>query len=253
MKKVLFIFLLSMLVVAGCSHTDSNNDNKDKKSNTHASSKQKDKDTSKEKDSKDEKSEDNNSNDKDSKDQNKSDENSNESDNHKNTVNNQSAKDNSQIDVNNITDRATLASIINSNQYSEGDKVAAYNSAVANGVIPQGNVMEGSASEAYASSLRVESGKEKSVYDQSQNNNNASSQSNEADPNAEINAATNEDDYVDALRKKYNGGLSSGEIQTKNAIEQGTYDGDDADEVYNTIQQREQDIANGKYDKYKQD
>ena len=47
------------------------------------------------------------------------------------------------------------------------------------------------------------------------------------DPNAEINSATNEDEYVDALRKKYNGGLSSGEIQTKHAIEQGYYEGDD--------------------------
>ena len=33
--------------------------------------------------------------------------------------------------------------------------------------------------------------------------------------------------------KKYNGGLSSAELQTKTAIEQGYYDGDNADEVYN--------------------
>ena len=65
-----------------------------------------------------------------------------------------------QIDIHNITDRATLEAVINSNNYSEIDKIAAYNSAVANGVIPQGNVMEGPASEAYASSLRVESGQE---------------------------------------------------------------------------------------------
>ena len=64
-----------------------------------------------------------------------------------------------QIDIHNITDRATLEAVINSNNYSEIDKIA-YNSAVANGVIPQGNVMEGPASEAYASSLRVESGQE---------------------------------------------------------------------------------------------
>ena len=103
-----------------------------------------------------------------------------------------------QIDIHNITDRATLEAVINSNNYSEIDKIAAYNSAVANGVIPQGNVMEGPASEAYASSLRVESGQEKPVYDQS---NQSSEEENIDDPNAEINAATNEDEYVDALRK----------------------------------------------------
>lgn len=108
--------------------------------------------------------------------------------------------------------------------------------------------MEGPASAAYESSLRVERGQEKSIYDQS---NQTSETDDIDDPNAEINAATNEDEYVDALRKKYNGGLSSGELQTKHAIEEGYYDGDDADEVYETIQQREQDIANGKYDKYK--
>ena len=66
----------------------------------------------------------------------------------------------------------------------------------------------------------------------------------------EINAATNEDEYVDALRKNITA-VYLLEIQTKHAIEQGYYDGDDAEEVYQTIQQREQDIANGKYDKYK--
>ena len=45
--------------------------------------------------------------------------------------------------------------------------------------------MEGPASEAYASSLRVESGQEKSVYDQS---NQSSEEENIDDPNAEINA-----------------------------------------------------------------
>ncbi|WP_312883888.1 MULTISPECIES: hypothetical protein [Staphylococcus] len=158
------------------------------------------------------------------------------------------SQDTKQIDVQNITDRATLETVIYSNNYTEIEKIAAYNSAVANGVIPQGNVMEGPASAAYESSLRVERGQEKSIYDQS---NQTSETDDIDDPNAEINAATNEDEYVDALRKKYNGGLSSGELQTKHAIEEGYYDGDDADEVYETIQQREQDIANGKYDKYK--
>lgn len=56
----------------------------------------------------------------------------------------------------------------------------------------------------------------------------------------------------EALREKYNGGLSSGEIQTKHAIEQGYYDGDDADEVMAEIEKSEQEIAEGKYDQYKE-
>lgn len=71
------------------------------------------------------------------------------------------------------------------------------------------------------------------------------------DVNAEINSAETEDEQLEALRKKYNGGLSSGELQTKTAIEQGYYDGDDADEVYNKIEEREADIESGKYDHYK--
>lgn len=71
------------------------------------------------------------------------------------------------------------------------------------------------------------------------------------DANAEINAARTEEEQVDALRKKYNGGLSSTELQTKTAIEQGYYDGNDADEVYNKIKEREAEIESGKYDHYK--
>lgn len=56
----------------------------------------------------------------------------------------------------------------------------------------------------------------------------------------------------EALREKYNGGLSSGEIQTKHAIEQGYYDGDNADEVMAEIEKSEQEIADGKYDQYKE-
>ena len=56
----------------------------------------------------------------------------------------------------------------------------------------------------------------------------------------------------EALREKYNGGLSSGEIQTKHAIEQGYYDGDNADEVMDEIEKTEQEIADGKYDQYEE-
>lgn len=54
--------------------------------------------------------------------------------------------------------------------------------------------------------------------------------------------------------KKYNGGLSSAEIQTKHAIEQGYYDGDEAEQqaVYDEIERREADIEAGKFDHYKQ-
>lgn len=67
--------------------------------------------------------------------------------------------------VNNVTSRSQLEGILYNNSISEIDKIAAYNSAVRNGVIPQGNVMEGPAIAAYESSLRVESGAEKSVYE----------------------------------------------------------------------------------------
>ncbi|WP_341776195.1 hypothetical protein [Staphylococcus hyicus] len=145
-------------------------------------------------------------------------------------------------DVNNVKDRAMLEAIIYGN-YTEIDKIAAYNSAVANGVIPQGNVMEGPAAKAYESSLRIERGEERSIYEQHTDIT--------EDVNTEINAATTKDELINALRKKYNGGLSSGELQMKNAIEQGYYDGDDAEAVYKEIQQREADIAAGKYDHYR--
>ncbi|RIL71166.1 hypothetical protein BUY49_07535 [Staphylococcus devriesei] len=266
MKKVLFTLFLSFLVLTGCSHINDTEDNgnDDKKSNSKPTSSpdskeqkssNKKENSKKENSKKDEDKNQTSSNTNDDSDNN-NDEKQNQQEN-MNTENNEnennSLQNTAKVDVSNITDRATLVSIINSNNYSEADKILAYNSAVSNGVIPQGNVMEGPASAAYASSLRVESGKEKSVYEHNQDNSNVSSQDNEGeDPNAEINAATTEDEYVDALRKKYNGGLSSAELQTKTAIEQGYYDGDDAEEVYKTIQEREQDIANGKYDQYKQ-
>ncbi|AKS69485.1 hypothetical protein RN70_08255 [Staphylococcus schleiferi] len=69
-----------------------------------------------------------------------------------------------QLDTHNVRDRATLEQILNGD-YTEQQKIEAYNSAVANGVIPQGNVMEGPALAAYESSLRIERGEEKSVYE----------------------------------------------------------------------------------------
>ena len=62
------------------------------------------------------------------------------------------------VNFNNVTDQVTLENIIYGN-YAELDKIAAYNSAVANGVIPQGTVMEGPAAAAYESSVALQNGK----------------------------------------------------------------------------------------------
>ncbi|AMY05418.1 hypothetical protein CD149_12545 [Staphylococcus condimenti] len=236
MKKVLFIILASFLALAACNNDDKTSQEKDKQT-SEKENKDKDKASKKNKTKKDTKT----SNAKQEEQNQKS-----SSDNTENQPSTQSQS--SQVNLGDIRDRSTLESVIYGN-YSEMEKIQAYNSAVANGVIPQGNVMEGPASAAYQSSLRVESGAEKSVYDQSQSP--VQDESSE-DVNAEINNAQTEDEYVDALRKKYNGGLSSGEMQTKTAIEQGYYDGDDGPEVYQKIKEREADIEAGKYDQYKQ-
>ncbi|MHD0383413.1 hypothetical protein MUA31_11105 [Staphylococcus simulans] len=245
MKKLFALLAMSILIVSACGQNDEKpkEDTEDK-----AATEKKDKSQSKNEENEKKKQTD--------KDQQK--ENNTQNEQQANTE--QQNKDESsaekqnqqsqQVDLSNITDRATLENVIYGN-YAEIDKIKAYNSAVANGVIPQGNVTEGPASAAYESSLRVESGAEQSVYDQ-----NAQSQAEEPteDVNAEINAAQTEEEYIDALRKKYNGGLSSAEIQTKHAIEQGYYDGDEAEQqaVYDEIERREADIEAGKFDHYKQ-
>ena len=227
LKKILFFIFAVCITLAACGNEEKSTQSEEKKtSDTH------DKKEKTNKSKKDQKNEDNNK--------------QAASSNNKSNQTTETQPEQNQINVANITDRATLESVIYGN-YSEMDKIQAYNSAVANGVIPQGNVMEGPASAAYQSSLRVESGAEKSVYEQSSANNKQSE-----DVNAEINAAQTEEEYVNALRKKYNGGLSTQEMQTKTAIEQGYYDGDDGPEVYQKIQEREADINAGKYDQYKQ-
>ncbi|WP_420802222.1 hypothetical protein [Staphylococcus hyicus] len=217
MKALLGLFLTSIVLLTGCSLFGEDDDKK-AKSESHQKKEQKEK-KDKDKTKKAAQSTEENQTDKASPE----------------TVATQ------KYDVNNVTDRAMLEAIIYGD-YTEIDKIAAYNSAVANGVIPQGNVMEGPAAKAYESSLRIERGEERSIYEQHTYTT--------EDVNAEINAATTKDELINALRKKYNGGLSSGELQTKNAIEQGYYDGDDTEAVYKEIQQREADIAAGKYDHY---
>ena len=251
MKWYFILLFSSILILSACDNDFSlTGDNKKEQNDTNNN-----KDNIKEKEDNHISKSDKNSiehNDKTTQNQNTSNEQtSNEEIDSKDTIEDVSSHNNNQIDFSNIKDKSTLESIIYGN-YSEEQKIQAYNSAVANGIIPQGNVMEGPASVAYQSSLRVENGQEKSIYDRpnesdvSVNDENASS-----DPNAEINAAETEDEYYDALRKKYNGGLSSGEIQTKHAIEQGYYEGDDAEEVYQNIKEQEADIVAGKWDKYK--
>lgn len=247
MKRYFILLFSSFLILSACDNDFSlTGDNKKEQNDTNNKKEKKDKHISKS---------DKNSiehNDKTTQNQNTSNEQtSNEDRDSKDTIEDVSSQNNNQIDFSNIKDRSTLESIIYGN-YSEEQKIQAYNSAVANGIIPQGNVMEGPASVAYQSSLRVENGQEKSIYDRPNESDVSVDDENATpDPNAEINAAETEDEYYDALRKKYNGGLSSGELQTKHAIEQGYYEGDDAEEVYQNIKEQEADIAAGKWDKYK--
>lgn len=146
--------LSSALLLTACGQSEDNSKKEhDKKSESKSDKKsndpKKNKDTSKDKDKKKE-------------DKEKS---SNE-DNQNNQEQKSTESNNQKVDLSNIKDRSTLESVIYGN-YSEEQKIQAYNSAVANGVIPQGNVMEGPASAAYESSLKVENGQEKSVYDNS--------------------------------------------------------------------------------------
>lgn len=63
----------------------------------------------------------------------------------------------SQVNTSNISNESQLQSILYGN-FSEEQKIQAYNSAVANGVIPQGTVSEGSAQDAYESSKGIQNG-----------------------------------------------------------------------------------------------
>lgn len=177
MKKVLFLILSSFIVLGACGNNDS-----EKKEDNKSSENKKSNDPKKDKKSDDKK-------DNSTEEQNTS--NVEEKNNEKQNIQDNSSSEKSQntqnVDVTNIKDRSTLESVIYGN-YSETTKIQAYNSAVANGVIPQGNVMEGPASAAYESSLRVESGQEKSVYDNYSSSNSSSgtdkasqSQNNEPD------------------------------------------------------------------------
>lgn len=62
-----------------------------------------------------------------------------------------------QVNTSNISNETQLQSVLNGN-FSEEQKIQAYNSAVTNGVIPQGTVSEGSAQAAYESSKGIQNG-----------------------------------------------------------------------------------------------
>ncbi|MCC2092009.1 hypothetical protein KRP64_08335 [Staphylococcus epidermidis] len=168
MKKVLFLIFASLLVLGACGQDGDKSNKADNKQSEHKKSN----DTKKNKDEKADNKKDSKNNSTEERDTSNVEEKNNEKQNNQND-NEQNIQDNSSseksqntqnVDVTNIKDRSTLESVIYGN-YSETEKVQAYKSAVANGVIPQGNVMEGPASEAYESSLRVESGQEKSIYE----------------------------------------------------------------------------------------
>ncbi|MDW4081685.1 hypothetical protein QI262_03900 [Staphylococcus saprophyticus] len=152
MKKVLFLLLASFLVLSACGNEESKlEDKKETKESDKESKKDDDKKTDKDKDKSDDKS-------------NEEVATQDETTEQQSTEEPSQSQEKKQVDVSNITDRSTLESVIYGN-YSEMEKINAYNSAVANGVIPQGNVMEGPASAAYESSLKVESGEDESVYE----------------------------------------------------------------------------------------
>lgn len=157
MKKLIVFLFTSLLVLGACGQSEkqtSESKKHESKNNDSKKELKKDKNNNIEKNKNEANKNSNNT-------KNNSDEN--ETDEKRDTENKEMEK----LNFNNVTDRESLKHIIYGN-YSESQKVQAYNSAVSNGVIPQGNVMNGPASAAYESSLRVESGQEKSVYDQTQ-------------------------------------------------------------------------------------
>ena len=168
MKRLVGILFASTLILGACSQDDTKEDeNKKSESTTEKKANdKKDEKTKEDKKSKEEKKsteEQNTSNVEEKSNEKQNNQNDNEQNNQDNSSSEKS-QNTQNVDVTNIKDRGTLESVIYGN-YSEKAKIQAYNNAVANGVIPQGNVMEGPASAAYESSLRVESGQEKSVYD----------------------------------------------------------------------------------------
>lgn len=165
MKKLLIAALSIVFLLGACSQKEENSTKKENTKKTES------KDTKKDDEKKDKSEKENKDKESAEKSESKAEEQSTEegiNEEIKTTeevMTNKDSKENKNLNYNNVTDRNSLVEIIYGN-YAEEQKIIAYNSAVTNGVIPQGNVMEGPASAAYESSLRVESGKEKSIYDE---------------------------------------------------------------------------------------
>ncbi|MGD6885366.1 hypothetical protein [Staphylococcus shinii] len=158
MKKVLFLLLASFLALAACGQEEKSEDKKETKASDKESKK-------------DDKEKDDKKSDKEKEKSNEEVATQDETTEEQTKEKTPQSQENNKVDVSNITDRSVLESVIYGN-YSEMEKINAYNSAVANGVIPQGNVMEGPASAAYESSLKVESGEVESVYEKNSNDTN---------------------------------------------------------------------------------
>lgn len=195
MKKVLFLLLASFLVLGACGNKEESKSEDKKETKLSDKTREKeDKKSNGEKESNEDKESDNQSNEEAA----TQDDNSKEQTTQESTQSQETKK----VDVSNITDRATLESIIYGN-YSEMEKINAYNSAVTNGIIPQGNIMEGPASAAYESSLKVESGEVESIYEKNNNENNK----NIEDQNTNENITVHEDGrrtYKDELGRDKN-------------------------------------------------
>lgn len=152
MKKLIVLFFSSMLVLAACGQKEdssSNDNNEENKQDNKQKEDYKKENANKSASNTEEQSTEEVTTDEQ---QSSEEENTNE-------------EENENLNYKNVTDRDTLVKILYGD-YTEEQKVIAYNSAVSNDVIPQGNVLEGPASAAYESSLRVESGEEKSIYDE---------------------------------------------------------------------------------------
>ena len=147
MKKLLFLLFASLLVLGACGQKEENTSKEEttKKTESKDAKKETKKEDKTEKEDKEstEKSEP------------KTEEESTE----ENTTEEQQPVQ-EEVNTSNITDEVQLQNVLNGN-FSEEQKVQAYNSAVSNGVIPQGTVSEGSAQAAYESSKGIQNGETK--------------------------------------------------------------------------------------------
>ncbi|MFO3693842.1 hypothetical protein WER97_09045 [Staphylococcus felis] len=138
MKNLMFLLFASLLVLSACGNEEEKKEEPKKETETKEETKKKQTNTK----------------------ENRTDEQTDTENQTPSSVTDEQALSNIQSnepDIYNITDDQTLNQILNGN-YTEEQKIQAYNSAVANGVIPQGVVTEGSAQAAYESSLAIQNG-----------------------------------------------------------------------------------------------